>query len=202
MRSKPPRRPTHTARLIDTPPSVSRVALSLTHNLGRQSYEEPFHVASTLRAYGVRVLSALGDHATEALRTLVYHLDPQVRVAVTEELVVHEDVASIDPIQHLALNDEDDAVQETAQLAVEELRRRLAERPEPEVELVEIVGEDVGEDVVVETGEDAPVGREILVPLIESGEDVAESGEDVASEIVVEVNDPEDDDAPDEVDNV
>jgi len=198
MRSKPPRRPTHTARLIDTPPSVSRVALSLTHNLGRQSYEEPFHVASTLRAYGVRVLSALGDHATEALRTLVYHLDPQVRVAVTEELVVHEDVASIDPIQNLALNDEDDTVQETAQLAVEELRRRLAARPEPEVEPVE----DVGEDVVVETGEDAPVGREIQVPLIESGEDVAESGENVASEIVVEANDPEDDDAPDEVDNV
>lgn len=198
MRSKPPRTPTHTARLIDTPPSVSRVALSLTHNLGRQSYDEPFHVASTLRAYGVRVLSALGDHATEALRTLVYHLDPQVRVAVTEELVAHEDVASIDPIQNLALNDEDDAVQETAQLAVEELRRRLAERPEPEVEPVE----DVGEDVVVETGEDAPGGREIQVPLIESGEDVAESGENVASEIVVEANDPEDDDAPEEVDNV
>ena len=198
MRSKPPRTPTHTARLIDTPPSVSRVALSLTHNLGRQSYDEPFHVASTLRAYGVRVLSALGDHATEALRTLVYHLDPQVRVAVTEELVAHEDVASIDPIQNLAQNDEDDAVQETAQLAVEELRRRLAERPEPEVEPVE----DVGEDVVVETGEDAPGGREIQVPLIESGEDVAESGENVASEIVVEANDPEDDDAPEEVDNV
>jgi hypothetical protein len=140
----------------------------------------------------------LGDHATEALRTLVYHLDPQVRVAVTEELVAHEDVASIDPIQNLALNDEDDAVQETAQLAVEELRRRLAERPEPEVEPVE----DVGEDVVVETGEDAPGGREIQVPLIESGEDVAESGENVASEIVVEANDPEDDDAPEEVDNV
>ena len=198
MRSKPPRTPTHTARLIDTPPRVSRVALSLTHNLGRQSYDEPFHVASTLRAYGVRVLSALGDHATEALRTLVYHLDPQVRVAVTEELVAHEDVASIDPIQNLALNDADDAVQETAQLAVEELRRRLAERPEPEVEPVE----DVGEDVVVETGEDAPGGREIQVPLNESGEDVAESGENVASEIVVEANDPEDDDGPEEVDNV
>jgi|SaaInl4_135m_RNA_FD_contig_31_2345885_length_1508_multi_7_in_0_out_0_2 hypothetical protein len=179
--------PTYTARLVETPPTVSRVARNLTHSLGRQSYEEPFDVASTLRAYGVRVLSALGDHATEALRTLVYHLDPQVRVAVTEELVVHEDVASIEPIQNLALNDEDAAVQETAQLAVDELRRRLAAQPEPEPEPVE----DAGEDVVVETGEDAePAGREIEVPLIESGEDVA-------SEVVVEAND----DAPEPVDD-
>jgi hypothetical protein len=183
MRRKRQDGPTYTARLVETPPSVSRVARNLTHSLGRQSYEEPFHVASTLRAYGVRVLSALGDHATEALRTLVYHLDPQVRLAVTEELVVHQDVASIAPIENLALNDEDAAVQETAQLAVEELRRRLAERPAPEAEPVE----DAGEDVVVETGEDAePTGREIEVPLIESGEDVT-------SEVVVEPDDSDPD---------
>ena len=181
MRRRRPTGPTYTARLLDTPPAVSRVARSITHSLGRQSYEEPFHVASTLRAYGVRVLSALGDHATEALRTLVYHLDPQVRVAVTEELVRHEDVDAIDPIQNLALNDEDDAVQETAQLAVEELRKRAAEQPEP------------AEDVAVETGEDAePSGREAKVPLIESGEDVAE-------QIVVEPNiEPRDDEEEDE----
>ncbi len=176
--------PTYTARLVETPPTVSRVARNLTHSLGRQSYEEPFHVASTLRAYGVRVLSALGDHATEALRTLVYHLDPQVRVAVTEELVHHDDVGSIEPIQNLALNDEDAAVQETAQLAVDELRRRLAERPEPEPELVEDQGEDA-----------AQAGREILVPLIESGEDVA-------SEIVVEPNDDDEANPQDDPDDV
>jgi hypothetical protein len=143
-----------------------------------------------LRAYGVRVLSALGDHATEALRTLVYHLDPQVRVAVTEELVRHEDVQAIDPIQNLALNDEDDAVQETAQLAVEELRKRAAEQPEPEP----------AEDVAVETGEDAdPSGRDARVPLIESGEDVA-------SQIVVEPNiepqgEPQDDEEEEDEDS-
>ncbi len=186
MRRKREHGPTYTARLVETPPTVSRVARDLTHSLGRQSYEEPFHVASTLRAYGVRVLSALGDHATEALRTLVYHLDPQVRVAVTEELVEHEDVESIAPIENLALNDEDESVQETAQLAVDELRRRLAEQPEPEAEPVE----DAGEDAAVETGEDAEsTGREIEVPLIESGEDVA-------SEIVVEANDEDEPDAP------
>lgn len=178
MRGKGSSAPTYTARLIDTPPTVSRVARNITHTLGRQSYEEPFHVASTLRAYGVRVLSALGDHATEALRSLVYHLDPQVRVAVTEELVLHDDVDSIDPIQNLALNDEDATVQETAQLAVDELRRRLEERPEPEPEAEPV------EDVVGETGEDAESGgRGIGAPLIESGEDVA-------SEIVVEANEP------------
>ncbi|MBT5535106.1 HEAT repeat domain-containing protein [Candidatus Poribacteria bacterium] len=182
MRRRRPTGPTYTARLLDTPPTVSRVARSITHSLGRQSYEEPFHVASTLRTYGVRVLSALGDHATEALRALVYHLDPQVRVAVTEELVRHEDVEAIDPIQNLALKDEDDAVQETALLAVAALRKHAEEQPEPEPT----------EDAVVETGEDAePAGRLIEVPLIESGEDVS-------SQIVVEPNDDSEEEDPDD----
>jgi len=127
MRDRRRRRKQDTPRLVETPEGVRRAAATVTHQLGRDTYIAPFEVASVLRAYGVRVLSALGDHAVDALRVLGEHRDFRVRAAVADELRRHRDVSAIHMLSGLAEHDERPEVQEAAWDAVEELRE-IAER--------------------------------------------------------------------------
>ncbi|GIX05676.1 MAG: hypothetical protein KatS3mg115_0079 [Candidatus Poribacteria bacterium] len=166
------RRPsvTYTARLIEPPEPVRRLAEQLVQNLGYHTYQEPFEIASILRAYGVRVIAALGEHALEVVRSFTEHRDPRVRAAAADELRRHGDVAALDILSRLASEDQAPEVREVAQQAVQELRQ-LAEKLEAQEraarpsldELLEQVAHDLEAEApaaVGETGEDATPPQE------------------------------------------
>ena len=163
MRDRRRRRPRYTPRLAETPEGVRQVATSVHQQLGREKYEAPFEVASVLRAYGVRVISALGDRATEALQELAQHRDFRVRATVADELGRHRDVSSIRLLSGLAANDENPDVQKAAVDAVEELRQ---------------VAEQIAAEQRAEEAQTADSEPQAAATLLVSGEDV--SGEDAS----------------------
>jgi hypothetical protein len=174
MRDRRRRRKQDTPRLVETPEGVRRAAATVTHQLGRDTYIAPFEVASVLRAYGVRILSALGDHAVDALRVLGEHRDFRVRAAVADELRRHRDVSAIRMLSGLAEHDERSEVQEAAREAVEELRQ-IAERIAEEQRQLELESqaEDAAPAPAAEAGEDAPPSAAILT----SSEDAEAAGD-------------------------
>ncbi|MDA1191275.1 MAG: HEAT repeat domain-containing protein [Candidatus Poribacteria bacterium] len=124
----------NTPRLTDPPSIVRGASKTAATQHGTGTYREPFERASILRRYGVRILSALGPHATRALRQLANHGDPLVRASVADELKRHADVESIDTLARIAARDAIPEVQEAARQAVEELRliaERLAAQQRP-----------------------------------------------------------------------
>lgn len=147
MRRRPP---LSAPRIFEVPESVRRADRHERRRRGVVTYEEPFELASLLRAYGVRVLSSLGPRAEQALRELADHRDPRVRQAVVEELVRHRDVEALVTIAHLAVYDEEPTVRHVAQEALSTLRReaeRLASQataPAPLLETGEVYQEPQG----------------------------------------------------------
>jgi len=191
------RQPIATPRLIEVPEEVHRVATQMLQRIGRNMYEEPFEVASILRAYGVRVISALGEHATAALRRFAEHPDPRVRAAAADELRRHQDVEALDILSRMASNDSAPEVKEVALEAVRELqqiaekidaeqkRPRIEPRPEPEEAPSEEVPAERPEEEVplVETGEEAathapPFDFEELIEVLETQPVPADSSEE------------------------
>ena len=162
MRDRRRRRPQYTPRLVDTPDGVRKVATSVHQQLGRDTYEAPFEIASVLRAYGVRVISALGDRAAAALHGLSEHQDFRVRATVADELRRHKDVSSIHLLSRLAEDDENAEVKAAASEAVEELRQ-VAE---------EIAAEQRAEDARMAEAEEERE-PEAAAALLVSGEDAA-----------------------------
>lgn len=144
MRRRPP---ASTPRIFDVPDSVRRADRDERRRRGVVTYEEPFELASLLRAYGVRVLSSLGPRAEQALRELADHKDPRVRQVVVEELVRHRDVEALVTIAQLAVYDEEPLVRQAAQEALVTLRQeaeRLATRSSPLLETGETYQEPQG----------------------------------------------------------
>ena len=168
------RRPQYTPRLVETPEGVRQVAKSVHQRLGRDSYEAPFEIASVLRAYGVRVISALGDRATEALQTLSEHRDFRVRATVADELRRHQDVSAIRLLSKLAEDDENPDVQKAASVAVEELRE-VAEKLALEQAEQQVVEEASQTEAAPEM--EIELGGDSATTLLTSGEDAAPNDE-------------------------
>jgi len=140
MRRRELPKPTAT-RIFDIPAEVRRADRNERVRHGVRTYEEPFEVASVLRAYGVRVLSAMQPNANEALRELANHQDARVRTAVVEELLQHQDVSALQMISHLADSDDAPTVREAAQRSLQGLQvvaaRIAADTQRSEVPLFE-----------------------------------------------------------------